>query len=457
VISLHTRRLCFDSTRTFPFALALLLVAAPLGAQSTGKIGFERFTLSNGLEVILAPDRSTQVATVNVWYLTGSRDEPPAKAGLARIFDRLMFLGSANVPDGAHAALVEQAGGRVEGAVEEDVSRFSEAVPSNRLNQALWLEADRMRGIVVNDTTVGESRAGLLDDLRARASGEPYTAVVLETIATLYDSAACPGYSHPPLGRAATIAAITTKDAADFLNQHYRPNAARLVVTGDFDAAAARQTINDYFSGIGRGPAPQAAPCTARYSPGAVRKNVTDRLANRPAAGQFYRIPPHADADTPALELLGIILGQGRSARLNTRLIRETAAASAVQAGILGTRQGPGVFGLFAVAGPGVTGDSLAGLLAAEAGWAASDGVSESDLERARNVYLATAVSRRERPMDIAEALQHAATFHAAANAVNTEADHIQSVTLGDLRRVAAAWLRPENAVTLVIAVGGAS
>lgn len=432
-------------------------MAAPLGAQNTGKITFERFTLSNGLEVILAPDHSTQVATVNVWYFTGSRDEPSAKAGLARIFDRLMFLGSANVPGGAHAALVERAGGRVEGAVEEDVSRFSEAVPSNRLNQALWLEADRMRGIVINDTTVGESRAGLLEDLRARASGEPYTGVVLETIATLYDSIACPGYSHPPLGRVSTVTAITTKDAADFLNQHYRPNAARLVVTGDFDPAATRQTITDYFGGVGRGPAAQAVPCAARYSPGAVRRDVTDRLANRPAAGQFYRIPPHADADTPALELLGIILGQGQSAHLNTRLIRETAVASAVQGGILGTRQGPGVFGLFAVAGPGVTADSLAGLLAAEATWAASDGVSAGDLERARNVYLATAVSRRERSMDIAEALQHAATFHGSPDAVNTEADRVQGVTLGDLRRVAAAWLRPENAVTLVIAVGGAS
>ena len=456
MILLRSLSSCFGLPRTLPSALAFLLTA-PLAAQGTGKIAFERFTLSNGLEVILAPDRSSQVATVNVWYLTGSRDEPPAKAGLARMFDRLMFLGSANVPAGAHAALIEQAGGRLEGAVEEDVSRFSETVPSNRLNQALWLEADRMRGIVINDTTVGESRAGLLDDLRARSAGEPYTALVLETIASLYDSTSCPGYSHPPPGRLATAAALTTKDAADFLNRHYRPNAARLVVTGDFDPAATRETITGYFGGIGRGPAPEPAPCTATFSPGATRRNLTDPLALRAAAGQFYRIPPHAERDTPALDLLGIILGQGQSSRLNTRLIRENATASAVQGGILGTRQGPGVFGLFAVAGPGVTPDSLAGLLAAEARWAAGDGITEGDLERARNVYLATAVSRRERAQDIAEALQHAVTFHGSPDAVNTEADRVLAVTLGDLRRVAAAWLKPENALTLVIAVGGAS
>jgi zinc protease len=456
VISTRTCRSRLRSWRTFN-TLTVLLLATPLAAQSTGRIPFERFTLSNGLEVILSPDRTSQVVAVDVWYFTGSRDEPATKAGLARLFERLMFAGSANVPAGAHAALLEQAGGRVEGAVEEDVSRYSQSVPSNRLNQALWLEADRMRGVVVNDTTVGESRAGLMDDLRARIAGEPYTGLVVEAIASLYDTAGCPGYAHPPLGRPATIAGLTTRDAAEFLNQHYRPNAARLVVAGDFDPATARQTITDYFGGIARGPAPRPAPCAATFSPGPARQSVTDRLASRPAAGNFYRMPAHDHADTPALELLGIILGQGQSGRLTARLIGETATASAVQGGILGTRQGPGAFGLFAVAGPGVSGDSLAAVLAGEARWAAGEGIGEADLERARNVYLATAVSRRERALDIAEALQHATTYHGSPDAVNSETERVRGVTLADLRRAAATWLKPENALTLVLTVGGAS
>lgn len=445
-----------DRLFSLPSLALLVFLAAPLRGQSVGKITFEHFTLGNGLDVILAPDRSGQVAAVNVWYLVGSRDEAGSKAGLARMFDRLMFQGSANVPAGAHAALIEQYGGRLEGSVEEDVSRFSEAVASNRLNQALWLEADRMRGIVINDTTVGESRSGLLDDLRSRNSGEAYTGAVMDAIASLYDSTTCAAYSHAPLGRLATINGLTTRDAADFLNQHYRPNAARLVVTGDFDLAATRQTIVDYFGAIAKGPAPQPAVCTAKFSPGNTRKIATDRLASRPAAGQFYRVPEHSHADTPALELLGIIMGQGQSSRLTAHLIGETAIASVTQGGILGTRQGPGAFGLFAVAGPNVSADSLAGALALEATWAAT-GITQADLDRARNVYLATAVSRRERPQDIAEALQHAATFHGSAEAVNGETDKIMAVTLADLKRVAAAWLKPENAVTLLIGVGGPS
>src|SRR5262249_29649490 len=159
-------------------------------------------------------------------------------------------------------------------------------------------------------------------------------------------------------GRGNTISGLTTKDAADFLNQHYRPNAARLVVTGDFDLASTRQTIVDYFGAIGKGPAVQPAVCSPKFSPGNARRNATDRLASRPAAGQFYRIPEHSHADTPALEMLGIIMGQGQASRLTSHLIGETAIASVIQGGILGTRQGPGAFGLFAVAGPNVSADS---------------------------------------------------------------------------------------------------
>jgi zinc protease len=441
--------------RWFALSLPLLLSAPPLQGQAPGKIAFERFTLENGLDVVLAPDHTTQVAAVSVWYFAGSRDEPPAKAGLARLFDELMFAGSTNVPLGGHATLIERGGGRFDSSIEEDVSQFSQAVPSNRLNQALWLEADRMRGVVINDTTVGQSRAALLSELRDR-SGEPYTPLVVETVNSLYDSTACPGYTHPSLGRAASLSAITTKDAADFLNAHFRPNAARLVVSGDFDPVATRQIITSYFGGISRSPVPAAPACTAKPA-GAPRRNLTDRFAARPAAGLFYRIPAHDHADAAALDLLGVVLGQGNQSRLNQHLVEAQSAASAIQAGVLGIRQGPSAFGLFAVAAPGVTADSLAALLTQEAAWAASDSITEQDLERARTVYLATAVSRRERPEDVAESIQHGAYYHGSAEAVNSEVTRVMAVTLADLRRVATTWLAPGNAVTLVIAPGGAS
>lgn len=166
---------------------------------------------------------------------------------------------------------------------------------------------------------------------------------------------------------------------------------------------------------------------------------------------QFYRLPPHDHADNPALELLGIIMGEGTSSRLPQRLTRELRAAVATQGGIVGDRRAPGAFLLFAVAGDSVTTDSLAALLSAQAAWAGGDGLTEADLLQARNVYRSTAVSGRERAEDIAEALQHAATFHGDLAMINEEPDRVLAVTLEDMRRVARTWLIPGNALTLVI------
>ncbi|MEO8139079.1 MAG: pitrilysin family protein [Gemmatimonadota bacterium] len=438
--------------------ILLVLSGAPtVRAQEAGRIAFDRFSLANGLEVVLAPDHTSQVVAVSIWYRAGSRNEPPAKAGLARLFERLMFTGSASVPAGGHGAIVEDAGGRLTAAVDEEFSRYSETLPSNRLNLGLWLEADRMRSLAINDTTVAQSQRGLLADLDARVGQEAYTGAILEAIASIYDSTTCPGYAHPSIGRAGSILTLTTSDARDFFHKYYVPNNARLVVTGDFDPAATRPQITTLFGDIPRGPETPDVACGTTDTSGARSSTVTDRLAARAAVGRFYRIPAHTDADSPALELLGIVLSQGPGSRLTAQLVRETRTADATQGGLLTDRSGPGVFGLFGVAAEGVSADSVGAELAAQAAWAGGPGLTEADLDRARNIYLATAVSGRERPVDVAEALHHAAAIHGAIESVNTEVAKVMAVSLADLRRVAAAWLAPSRAVTVIVMPGAAS
>ncbi len=445
--------------RFIPILSTLLAFAAawPAGAQDVGRIAAERFTLPNGLEVVLSPDHSSQVVAVSVWYRAGSRDDPRAKAGLARLFERLMFAGSANVPEGGHAAIVTDAGGRLSAQVDEELSRFTETLPSNRLNLGLWLEADRMRSLAINDTTVGRSQSALLADLNSRVGEEAYTGAILESISSLYDSIACPGYAHPSVGTVATIEAITTADAQTFYRARYSPNNARLVVTGDFDPVATRRQIGDYFGGIPRGPDAPEAACPMTAAAGPHQTTVVDRAAQRAAVGHFFQLPPHDHADTPALVLLGIILSQGSGSRLNAEVMGRAHAAVATQGGILGDHRGPGVFGLFAVAAQGVTTDSLGALLASQAAWAAGPGLTEAELARARNIYRATEISGRERAADIADALQHAAGLHGDVEAVNTESTGVMRVSLADLKRVAATWLNPQRALTLIVQTGGAS
>lgn len=438
---------------SIPIAVLLLTLcgAVALSGQTAGRLGYDRFSLPNGLDVVLAPDHASQVVAVSVWYRAGSRDETPAEAGLARLFERLMFTGSANVPAGGHGAIVEDAGGRLTAAVDEETSRYSETLPSNRLNLGLWLEAERMRSLAINDTTVAQSQTGLLGDLEARIGGEAYTGAIFDAIASVYDSAACPGYAHPSIGRVNTIQSITTADARSFYQRYYRPNNARLVVTGDFDPTSTRREIERDFGDIPRGPDIAEVSCTMTPAAGPRVKTVSDRLAGRVAVGRFYPVPAHRDPSTPALELLGIILSQGPGSRLTARLVREAGSADATQGGLLTDRAAPGVFGLFAVAADKVGADTLGSQLAAEAAWAGGPGLTEADLTRARNIYLATAVSGRERPADVAEALHHAASMHGAIDPVNTELADVLAVTLADLRHAAATWLAPDRALMVTV------
>lgn len=440
-----------------PIIVAILAVAPlPLAGQALGQVSYERFTLANGLDVVLAPDPSTDVVAIDVWYFTGTRDETPTAPGVARLFDRLMFAGSAHVPPGGHATMIEVAGGRVSATIDEDVSRFGEAVPASLLPQALWLEAERMRGILVNDTTVNQSRAGLLADTRERLVREPYSAVILQSVAALYDSTSCPAYNHSPISRSLNTTPISTATARGFFTLFYKPNNARLVVAGNFEPATARRLVQEYFGGIERGREVVRARCTGEAARIPPRREITDGSVARAAAGLFFRVPEPTHRDWPALELLGVVLGQGTGGRLATALVRESASASSIQAGLFGDRAGPGAFGLFAVAAQGVKGDSLVKLLTAQAAWAGAS-LDEASLERAKNIYRATSASRRERPQDLAVELQRAATFRGRIESVNTDIDDVLGLTVADLRRVAAAWLLPQNALTVTVVPGGAS
>jgi zinc protease len=443
--------------RDHRFALLVLfacLSTRPLPAQSaSGGVAFEQYALPNGLTVILSPEHTSQVVAVDVWYRAGSRDEPPARAGLARLFERLMYAGSTNVPPGGHAAIVESVGGHGEAGADEDIARYIQSLPSNRLNLGLWLEADRMGSLDINDTTVAEARDGLMSELQQKIGEEAYTAAVLDAVSSLYDSIACPGYTHPPTGRVGTITAITTADVQEYYRQRYNPRNARLVLTGDFDPAEARNLIRQYFGDLPAADLAPAVSCSVTFAPGARTLRTLDRLASHPAVGLFYRIPGADHADTPALQLLGLMLGRGRDGRL-AQVLGGTGLAIATQAGVLGDRAGPGAFGLFAVAAGGVTADSLQVLLEAQVRWVMSDSLGEAELVRAKHIFRATTVSGRERAEDIAEALHHAATFRGGADAVNTDLSQSMALTVADVRRAARTWFVPANAVTLVVTPG---
>jgi predicted Zn-dependent peptidase len=246
-------------------------------------------------------------------------------------------------------------------------------------------------------------------------------------------------------------------DVQAFFDTYYAPNNATLVVVGDFNPAELRRLVTQYFTSIPSHPAPPQVSCEYRLSPGTMRREYADEHANLPAVVRLYRVPPHDDADTPALSLMNVILGQGESSRLNVAIVRRAKAALGAGAGSAGTHRGPGTMFVFGVANQGVDIDHLDSLLAAQVDTLRQSGVTADELTKAKNSFRSQFIENRETALSKAEELHHYAMFHSSLADINTDLDRYLAVTNDDIRRVAAKYLDSANAVILIVkpAAGG--
>ncbi len=425
-------------------------------AQEPARIPLDSYTLPNGLKVILAPDRSTQVVTVDVWYNVGSRNETRTRTGFAHLFEHMMFQGSAHVKKAEHFQLVERAGGENNGSTAEDRTNYYEVLPSNRLNLGLWLEADRMRSLAITDSTFANQREAVKEERRLRVDNQPYTGAIFEGMYALADSATCFPYSHSIVGSMADLNAAKVSDVKAFFDLYYTPNNATLTVVGDFDPAKTKALIQQYFGDIPRGAAPPPVACQAAFSPGTIRRVWPDAKATLPGVLVAYRVPEYKSDDTPALELLTTILGQGESSRINKTVVRDKklAQGAIVLSNPAAPRRGPGVLLALGIANQGVTPDTLEQALSEEFARIVQEGVSEAELTKAKNGYRTQLITQQQQTLAKAEAVQTASLFLGDAEAVNTNWRRYMAVTVADIKRVAGSYLRPENALVLLITPG---
>jgi predicted Zn-dependent peptidase len=416
-----------------------------------GQVGYEAFTLPNGLRVIYAIDHAAPIVTVDVWYATGARNERPGRSGFAHLFEHLMFQGSAHVRKSEHFQLIERAGGSLNGSTHDDYTNYYETVPSNRLNLALWLEADRMRSLAVTQQNLDNQRETVKEEKRLRVDNQPYAATFGDGTTWPFDSAGCFAYAHTTIGSMADLDAARLADVQAFFDTYYAPNNATLVVVGDVQRAQLRQLVNAYFADIPSHAAPPPVRCTWKLAPGTARREVEDAHANLPAVMRFYRLAPHDHADTPALQLLSVILGQGESSRLNETVVRRERAA--LQAGLFGLdeRRGPGVLVAYGIANQGVGVERLDSLIATQLDSVRRSGVTADELARAKNTYRADFVHARETTFGRAEALEHYTLFHPRTADINTDLARYVAVTAADVQRVASKYMDPANAVIVIV------
>ena len=440
-------------------SLCMLLLPAALQAQA-GSIAFEQFALPNGLRVIYSEDHSTPLVSVDLWFNVGSRNERPGRSGFAHLFEHMMFQGSAHVKKAEHGQLIERAGGNLNGSTAEDRTNYYEVLPSNRLNLALWLEADRMRSLAINQENFENQRQAVKEERRLRVDNQPYQAAFTDGLTLPFDSSSCFPYAHTVIGSMADLDSAKLPDVQAFFDAYYAPNNATLVVVGDFNPSELRTLVNQYFANIPSHNHPDAPSCNAPPATSGTprRRETRDPQANLDAALRIYRIPEHRHADTPALELLNIILGQGESSRLNVGVVRRERVAVATGAIMnpYGSRNGPGILVTYGIVNQGISVDRMDSVIGRALDSIRVNGIAPEELAKAKNVLRAGFIGNRETSLGKAEELHHYLLFHNAIDEINTDLDRMMAVTAEDVKRVANTYFNPGNMTLVIVRAGTA-
>ncbi len=421
-------------------------------------IPFSRHRLDNGLEVVLSRDPNVPVVATNLWYRVGSRDERPGRTGFAHLFEHMMFQGSENVPETAHFAHIEQAGGSLNGSTWLDRTNYFETLPANYLELGLWLESDRLGWLLgaMTQEKLDNQRDVVKNERRWRVDNQPYGDWD-ERLQTMIYPEDHP-YHHSVIGSMEDLDAASLEDVEAFFRTYYRPNNAVLTLCGDFEEERALDLVRKWFGEIPAGdPVP---PIPGRTDiPTALEdpvRAVVEQDISLARIYKAYRIPPYGnDAWHPA-GVSAHILAYGRAARLNRRLVRERRLAQDVVAFAFPIVVGAAMLVVWATARPGV--DPLELEAALDEEMAALAQVSEDEVTRAVRLIEASHLDALQRVDERADQLSMFTCLFDDPGRVNTELDAIRAVSAEDIRAFADGHLGSGQAATIVyVPEGGAA
>lgn len=425
------------------------VLAAPLGAQQAPRMAYETFTLPNGLTFIVHEDHSAPIVAVNVWYDVGSAHEVEGRSGFAHLFEHMLFQETENLGPGEIMELIPKSGGEFNGTTNTDRTNYYEILPSNRLNLAFWLEAERMSRLVVTEQNFHREREVVKEERRLRIENQPYGEATLAIDTLMQD---WKPYKHTVFGSMEDLNAATVDDVRSFYRQFYVPNNATIAVAGDVTVEEVRKLAEEYFGWIPRGPevAPLPPFPPSPRTDGERRAVMEDRLATLPLVAMGFNIPPHRHEDTPALSLLASVFSDGESSRLHRRLVKEEKAALVVFS-MLNSRFGPGGFYFYALPNQGVTPERIEALINEEIEKLRTEGITERELEKAKNQYRMDQIRQRSTVYGKSELFQHYRRMHGDIEAINTELDAFMAVTVDQIRDVARKYLTTANRTVITV------
>ncbi len=436
------------------FSFVFAAFAADNNKSTIPHLEFEKYTLPNGLQVILHVDKKLPMVNVNLWYHVGSKNERFGRTGFAHLFEHMMFEGSKDA-NSKYFAFIEKAGanlfeGGVNGTTSEDRTNYFENVPSANLEFVLWLESDRLATLtdVLTKEKLDNERDIVKNERRQGLENQPYGRAFLLISENTFPSNH--PYSHSVIGSHEDLTAATVDDVKEFFHTYYTPNNLSLAITGDFDVSTAKRLIQTYFGPIPSGP---ALDRPKHWVPALTAQKVFDVKDHVPQERTYFAWPSPAffDSGDAELELTSLILTDGLSSRLNKSLVYDKQLCSDVIS-FQNSEEMAGFFGMWATARPGVPLSQVEEVIDKEIARLAAEGPTAEELSRAKTKWELQYLTGLERIGGFggqADVLNQYNTYLGDPDKMGADVARHRSVTPESLKQAAGAWLNTSNRVVL--------
>jgi predicted Zn-dependent peptidase len=417
--------------------------AAPTTLVPT--LAFEKYTLPNGLEVILHEDKRTPQVTVNVWYHVGALHESPGKTGFAHLFEHLMFQGSKHVGPEQHFKLLEEAGATfVNGSTDFDRTDYYQTVPRHELELALWLEADRMGYLMESMTqaTLDEQRGVVKNERRQTTEATPY-GIARERLWQAVIPPVHP-YHGAVIGSQADLDRASFADVRAFYDDYYAPSNATLCITGDFDTATVKTAVDKYFKSLPTWPKPKAVSVTPPVINGDVRIQHDETVGVLPYVELMWLVPGRGQPGEFDLMVLASVLGDGVSSKLQEALMVQSELAESIDVS-MDAMGNVGVFRIGAVVRPGINPSDLQETIVSTLGFLQELPIQPDEVARAKKKIENRMVFSLELGPNRADTLQESNHYEGDPGGYARRLASLQAVTDTSVMAALQNWLPRER------------
>lgn len=425
-------------------ALGFLFSVSGLVAQSH-TIQYEKYTLPNGLKVILHEDHSAPVVAVTALYHVGSKNEDTARTGFAHFFEHLLFEGSDNIKRGEFDKYITNAGGALNANTSQDRTFYYELLPSNQLELGLWLESERMMHAKIEQIGVNTQREVVKEEKRERMDNRPYGSFLTEMLRRSFK---VHPYRWAPIGSMDHLNAAKLEEFINFYKTFYVPNNCVLSIAGDFKVAELKQKIEAYFGPIAKGTKPIPRPTIQEPALGGEVRDIIYDNIQLSGVFQAYRAPKQGGDEYYAFNVLSTILSGGESSRMTKTIVDKKQ-----QAAFAGSQpffnEDAGLFITLALANMGVAPATLEQSIDSVVNDLKTNLVGEREFQKVKNQITTDLVASNGTMAGIAESLANYEVYFGDANLINTELEKYNKVTREDVLKVAQKYLNKDNRVVL--------